>query len=498
MPVIFVCSVPFGGGERLAKRLADKLGYAYLSREDVVARANEAGIPVGKLEVAMVRKPAVQERLARLKQRYLAVATATICEKAMADNVVYYGRAGHLLLPGVSHILRVRVIPEHDQRVQTAMERTKLTREKAERFLQDIDTDISSWVHFVHGADMDDLRRYDFVVNLENMSIENAATALCGIAELPDFRPTPASRRAMDERLLQARARISLALDDRTADADLTVRAADGVVTITYAPRQAAYAPQVPAVLAALTGCREIRCSVASTNILWIQEEFDPASEAFRQVGELARRWGAAIELVRYRSSGDSQAPAASGQAPRQSRADGGIEDDVDEKLPQGEQSFRAALDALVSDGRSGGGRTVSGDRDRLLVALNPEVSYSLVVLGDVFLDRPAAARTRMARELGNFIRARVKMPLIPASELSEKLHFGLAGYVKLVAAAVVVAVVYGLVFLYQVPLLDILGGAAHQQNRWLAPAVVAIVAPLVAWLYGSVASSLLRLIRLE
>ena len=100
MPIVFVCSSPFGGGERLAKRLAEKLGYAYLSREDIVARANEAGIPVGKLEVAMVRKPAVQERLARLKDHYLAVATATICEKAAAANVVYFGRAGHLLLPG--------------------------------------------------------------------------------------------------------------------------------------------------------------------------------------------------------------------------------------------------------------------------------------------------------------------------------------------------------------------------------------------------------------
>jgi hypothetical protein len=78
MPIIFVCSVPFSGGERVAKSLAQKLGYAYLSREDVVARANEAGIPVGKLEVAMVKKPAVQERLARLKDRYLAVATAGV------------------------------------------------------------------------------------------------------------------------------------------------------------------------------------------------------------------------------------------------------------------------------------------------------------------------------------------------------------------------------------------------------------------------------------
>ena len=189
MPIIFICSVPYGGGERLARTLAGKLGYSFLGRDDVVAKANESGIPVGKLEVAMVKKPSVRERLGRLKDRYLAVATATICEKASEGDLVYFGRAGHLLLPGVSHVLRVRVIPEHSRRLETAMERTRLPQERAEAFLRDIDADVRAWVQFVHGADLDDLGRYDFVVNLENVSLENAASAVCALAELPDFRP---------------------------------------------------------------------------------------------------------------------------------------------------------------------------------------------------------------------------------------------------------------------------------------------------------------------
>src|SRR5512144_1154501 len=292
MPLIFICSDPFGDGDKLARSLAEKLGYAFLSREDVVAKANECGIPVGKLELAMVKKPAVRERLARLKERYLAVATSTICEKAAEGDLVYHGRAGHFLLPGVSHVLRVRVIPEHSQRIDSVMRRTKLSREKAETFLRDIDSDVRAWVHFVHGADMDDLRRYDLVVNLDHVSIENAATALCGIADLPDFRPTPASRKALEDRLLQARARIRLALDERTAEADLTVRSSDGAVTVTYMPRQAALASVIPEVLRGLPGCRAMRCTVATTNILWVQEEFRPDSPTMEEINELARRWG--------------------------------------------------------------------------------------------------------------------------------------------------------------------------------------------------------------
>jgi cytidylate kinase len=501
MPIIFVCSVPFGGGEKLARGLADKLGYAYLDRDDVVAKATECGIPVGKLEVALLKKPSVRERLARLKERYLAVATATIAEKAAQGDLVYFGRAGHLLLPGVSHVIRVRAIPEPSQRLETAMTRIKLPVEKAETFLRDIDSDIRAWVRFVHGVEMDDLRRYDFVVNLEHMSVENAATALCGIADLPDFRPTPASRRAMEERLLQARARITLALDERTADADLTVRASDRVLTITYMPRQADLAAVIPDVLGDLPGCEEVRSTVATTNILWIQEEFRPESETLRQVNELARRWGAAVELIRYRPDDEEGAvaavpvavPASPGRA-----APGGIEEDILETISVPDRAFRDTLESLVHAGRSGGGQTVAGGRDHLLTAISRDIPYSLVAVGEVFLGRPSATRVRLERELARFLGGHVKAPVISTSELGKQLGFGLKQALKLAAALLAVAAIYALLFSHQGVLLDVLGGPFHKEHSWLAPLVVACVAPLVAGLYGLVSSSLLKLIKLE
>ena len=446
------------------------------------------------------QREAVRERLARLKQRYLAVATATICEKAAEGDLVYYGRAGHFLLPGVSHVLRVRVIPEHGQRLDTAVQRTKLSREKAENFLRSIDTDIRAWVQFVHGADMDDLRRYDFVVNLEHMSVENAAVALCGIADLPDFKPTPASRRAMEERLLQARARIRLALDERTADADMTVRSNDGVVTVSYMPRQAALAPVIPEVLRELPGCREIRCTVASTNILWIQEEFRPESETLQEINELARRWGAAVELLRYIPAEAAVEAAAQPADPPTAHKSGtgGVEDDVVETVSASDRTFRDTLEALVREGRSGGAQTVAGSSEKLLATISPEINYSLVTVGDVHLHKPAAVRTRATRELAALIAGRIKAPVVSTTELGKRLRFGLPQVAKLAAAALAVSLIYLLVFHYQAPLLDALGGAAHNQRPWMAPILVSLVAPMVAWLYGIVAASLLKLIRLE
>ncbi len=502
MPLIFLSSVPFGGGERVARQLAAKLGCAYMSREDVVARANEYGIPVGKLEVAMVKQPAVQERLARLKERYLAVATAVLCEKANEECLVYYGRAGHHLLHGVQHVLRVHIVPDEAQRLETASQRVKLPPEKAEKFLKSIDEDIRAWVRFVHGADMDDPRRYDYVVNLERTSIENAATALCTIAQLPDYRSTPASRRAMADRLLQARARIRLLLDERLSEADLTVRATEGVVTVTYMPRQAALAPLIPEIVGELPGCREVRCTMASSNVLWIQEQFRGGAEAYAHVTELARRWGAAVELLRYRPEGTGTIEEmGAGGAPvgPQRRADGGVEEDTPVPQEKGEElEFRKTLEALVGEGRSGGGQTVSGPRESVLQAINPTIPYSLVVVGDLYADKPPAARTRLTREFASFLGQNMKAPVVSAADLGERLRVGPKQVARFAASILLVAALYALVFLNQETFVQLLGGDVHKAKPWLAPLVIAILAPVVAALYGQVAGFFLKLFKFE
>jgi len=500
MPIIFISSLPFGGGERLARKLAERLGYGFLSREDVVAKATEYGVPVGKLEVAMVKRPAVQERLARLKERYLAVATSVLCERAREGDLVYYGRAGHYLLPGVSHVLRVHVIPDPVQRLETAAQRIKLPEEKARKFLAEVDEDIRAWVRFVHGVNLDDPTRYDYVVNLERTSLENAASVLCTVAGLPDYQPTPASRKVMEDRLLQARARIQLVLDEALSEADLTVRASDGIVTVTYMPRQAHLAPRIADVLKDLPECREVRCTMASTNILWIQERFDPASEAFRHVTEVARRWGAAVELLRYAPEGPEEGEeAAPTPAPPAGKAEGGVEDDLPEaQAGKADNSFERALDALVQEGRSGGGRTVAGGRERLLGAISITVPYSLVVVGDLFLDKSAAARTRMTRELAMFLADHVKAPVLSTADLSSRLHVGKEEVLKAVGAGIVLLLIFGLIFSRQEGLLSVLGGEAHKAAPWVASLLVAFLAPVVSVLYGSLLASAMKWLKMD
>ncbi|UCD56867.1 MAG: cytidylate kinase family protein, partial [Candidatus Hydrogenedentota bacterium] len=493
-------------------------GYACLCREDLIYEATRAGIPVGKLEVAMVKSPAMSERLARQKERYLAFITSQLCERALKDTFVYHGRAGHMLLQGISHILKVRLVVDHETRIAEAMQQLKLGRERAVEYVKNVDEDIERWVRYFYGVHRDEPGQYDIAVNLENMSLPNASAMLCYMADLPDFRPTPASQRALESRAVEASARKRLALDPQTANADLKVRAEHGVVTVTYMPRQPGVAEVIPKVLEGLEGCKEVMCTMASSNILWVQETFDPHCEAFHQINQIAQRWDAAVELVRFTVPPDLEdmfggsyveteqvleepsgiATGLSGGEPQKAEYNGGIEDDVEAEEVQDEGGISATIRELVNVGRSGGAHTIKGNFHTLLSVIRRDVNYSLIVLGDLFLSKSHETQVRMMRELGGYLSDRVGVPVIAADELQKKYLVGKTQFLKILLYSAAVVAIYFLVFRFQEPILSFLGSTEHAQQRILRMLALFLFIPVIAYLYSTVTSLLLKFLKFE
>jgi cytidylate kinase len=519
MQVICISRGTLGRGKELAELVAKKLGFACLSREELIEAAIAEGIQVGKLEMAMLKPQAFTERMAVDKEHYLAFCRAHLCERAAAGNLVYHGRTGHLLLPGISHVLRVRVVSDVEDRIRAVQDRMGLDRKKALGYVEDVDADRSRWVKSMYGVSLDDVVNYDLIVNLQQMSLENSASAMTSIAQLPDFQMTPASRNAMLDLQLGANARLALARDERTSKATFTVRADSGVVTVSYLPQDSQLAGALPEVLRPVPGISDARITMATTNILWIQQEFQPHTETYDNVVEIATTWNAAVQLVRLVP--EQEAPADGDAAPEENAAvtegaerqeyNGGIEDDIPETAGDG-GGLQPTLDELAEIGRSGGGRTVYGDQHPLVDALDRQVPYALVVVGDVFLSKGHAARQRATRDLGAFLSDSIKAPVVTVDELGRQYLFGKRDLLQALVFLVLVVVIYFLVFTNQDVILEFLAnsgwyaeaveGTVLARLAWLPKVIISaavfIVVPLVAYLYGTVASSILKLVRME
>jgi cytidylate kinase len=505
MQIICISRGTLGGGRELAERLAEKLGCDCLSREELIEKATQEGIQVGKLEMAMIKPRIFSEQLAVEREHYIAFTTAYLCDRAMEGRLVYHGRTGHLLLPGVGHVLSVRVVADEERRIWRVIKDLGLDRAKARKYVKDVDEDRRRWARSMYGVGWEDAAHYDLVVNLQHISVENAASALVGVAELPDFQMTPASQKAMLDLRLAAKSRVALAKHDRTFRAKFKVRADDGAVTVTFLPQDSRYAEYISDALAPVTGVKEVRATMAETNILWVQERFDSTSEVFEEVVELATKWNAAVELLRLapeearRTDGPDQTTDAA-EPIASDGYNGGVEDDVEEAFLD-DGGMKDTLDALAATGRSGGGTVVYGEGQDLLESVDRSLSYSLVVVGDLFLKKGHAAKVRMTRELQRFVGDHITAPVVGADELKAEYLFGRRDVGRLVGFVAVVAALYFLVFSNQEVVLKFLYGR-WWDGRFLAKTLVATAVfffvPIVAHCYGTVAKSLMKLIKME
>ncbi|MFW5740710.1 MAG: AAA family ATPase, partial [Myxococcota bacterium] len=424
-------------GKELAEKLAQKLGYPCLSREEVTDAATQHGIPVGKLEMAVVRRRPLNERMAANKDRFVAFMTARLAEAALHGGIVYHGRTGHLVLPSVDSVLRVRAIQDVESRIARTMARLGLNRAKARKYIEEIDDDRRRWIRTLYNVNWEDPALYDWIVNFDHVGVDNAASALVTLASLPEFQQTPASGRELSNLLLSANCRLAIGDDPRTAHVDVKVRAEGDKVTVTYPPRHESAAAFIPGILSSIAGVREVTCTMAATNILWVQERYDAKGTALPELLEVAEKWNAAVSVVRLVPD-ESGAPSAasvvgeeeeeSTPAPERSTADdGGIlddeEDGADEQADDG--GVDATLDRLIRSGRAGGRSTVRGTPQALVRRLDRTAQVSLVVIGDVFLSKSESVRKRKTRELSAYVAESLRVPVIGTEDLKAQYLFG-------------------------------------------------------------------------
>ena len=130
--------------------------------------------------------------------------------------------------------------------------------------------------------------------------------------------------------------------------------------------------------------------------------------------------------------------------------------------------------------------------------AVKENHNYSLVILGNLFLSKGPQASTRLTRELGLTLHDKLRTPVIDIKELQSEFLFGKAQAFKLLMFTVLLLFVYGLVFTFQKPILNVTGGDLHEKWKWVAAVGIAFFVPFVAYVYGTVSGLILKLIDID
>jgi cytidylate kinase len=228
MPIITVSKRIYDRGDEIADGVGRTLGYQNVGKEVFAAASREFGIPEGKLFEAVHDAPSLLGMSPANRKRYISYAQAALAAYMLNDNVVYHGPAGHLLVQGVSHVLRVRILANIEDRIALMVKRERVGEKEARKHIERDDEQRRKWVKLFYGKDDTDPNIYDLMINIEQVPLDHAIRIIADTAKLRKFQPMTYSLKLMKS--LELRYRVKAHLVD--IDPDVRVDSENGKITV--------------------------------------------------------------------------------------------------------------------------------------------------------------------------------------------------------------------------------------------------------------------------
>lgn len=232
MSIVTISHAAFGGGRAVSERVASILDHRCVSRELLLEASQRYGIPEAKFTEVLETEPHWWERWLESLRLYRITLQASMCEVAQGGKLVYHGRAGQELFPGIHHVLKVFLVAPLEYRVDQVKTNKGLNEADAKQYLKELDRVRSRRLRTIFGIDWQDPGRYDMVLNTSRMSLETASDLIVKAAQCEEYQPTEDSERAFQDLTITARVQASLITSPKTRNIILNVRAERGQVHV--------------------------------------------------------------------------------------------------------------------------------------------------------------------------------------------------------------------------------------------------------------------------
>lgn len=204
MAIITISRLYGSGGSEVAEVVARKLGWSLLDNAVVDEVASRLGVSPAEVAAREERVSSLAERLASTmalgSQEWLSPVAAAkrpatdeqllevtkhIVEEAVAAGpVVVVGRGAQEMLAERTDALHVFCYASRAALVKRSMERDKLSREDAERLVDDTNADREKYVRTNWNRSWKAHENYHLAVNTDWLGIEGAAETIVAVARL--------------------------------------------------------------------------------------------------------------------------------------------------------------------------------------------------------------------------------------------------------------------------------------------------------------------------
>jgi len=204
MPIISVSRGSYNHGKSIAEKLAKKIGYACMSRDQIIESLEEFHLPEIKLVRGLDDAFSVLDRFPHGKKRFKTAIKSAILLNFVPGNIIYHGLVGHHFVQNISHVLKVRIIADTKLRVSEDMTRQNTTEENARYILKKDDEERRKWGMFLYGIDIEDPENYDLVIKIGRLSEDDAVDLISQTVSRPQYQETAFSQKKLQDSATKA------------------------------------------------------------------------------------------------------------------------------------------------------------------------------------------------------------------------------------------------------------------------------------------------------
>jgi len=232
MSIVTISHAAFTGGTAIAEKVAANLHYRCIHREVLLEASQRYGIPEAKFLEVLETQGHWWERWLESLRLYRITLQAAMCEVAQGGKLVYHGRAGQELFPGIRHVLKVLIIASMEHRIEQAKARRGMEEDKARDFIKDLDRIRSRRLRALFNIDWQDPVGYDLILNTSRIDPDMAAFLITEAACRSEFRATPESEKEFTDLTIAARVQAALITSPKTRNIVLNIRSDGGKVSV--------------------------------------------------------------------------------------------------------------------------------------------------------------------------------------------------------------------------------------------------------------------------
>ncbi len=175
-------------GEKIAREVANTMGYAYYGKEELFKAAEGLGFLSDVLKMELKNPPLIEKFFSDKPKIYLDRFQAVVFEVAKKGNAVFFGKGSQLLLHSFDCALHVLITGSLEKRKQRVMGDLHVDSEVADRIVATSDHDKRGFLRYAFDEDWLNPQLYHLILNTDVLTVDSCVKVIAEAARSEEIK----------------------------------------------------------------------------------------------------------------------------------------------------------------------------------------------------------------------------------------------------------------------------------------------------------------------